>query len=115
MPDVGKKIYLPVKNKENFKNVTHLMCECYYDLGGMNYFTSRVEQRGYYMSVSPVERTKRDGFVSESYMAFSGKKFLISPAKRKSQKAMENAIKKFDMVLPGFIESHFSEYEVDYE
>lgn len=53
------KKYIEVK--ENSAKVTHLKIELYYDLGGMNYFTGRAENRGYYLSVTPVERGMRDG------------------------------------------------------
>ena len=87
------KKYIEVK--ENPKKITHLKIELYYDLGGMNYFTSRAEKRGYYLSVSPVEIGMRDGEItSEIYTAFSGIKQNIKQVTRKSKKAEAEAVLK---------------------
>lgn len=82
-----KKEYLNT-NKEK----TFLKCELYYSLGGMNYFTSRVEARGYYVSVSPVERG--DGW--ESYTAFSGWKKCVVECARKGKKAEAKALEVYE-------------------
>lgn len=65
--------------------------EVYYNLGGINYFTYEVEPRGYYLSVSPVERVNRGGYIMESCAAFSGYKTLLKEVKRKSKKAEAEA------------------------
>ena len=75
------KKYIDTKT-ENMK----IKVETYYSLGGMNYFTYKVEPRGYYLSVTPVERVVRDGYVSEGYSAFSGYKKLLLEVQRKSKK-----------------------------
>ena len=60
--------------KANGKGVNALRCELYYSLGGFNYFTYKNEARGYYLSVSPVEKSEH----MESYVGFSGvKKCLL--------------------------------------
>jgi hypothetical protein len=69
-----------------------LEIEVSYNKGGMNYFTSRNEERGYYLSVTPVERTKGDGYTTESYLGFSGVKKLILPVARQSEKQYQAAI-----------------------
>lgn len=66
---------------------THLKVETYYNLGGVNYFTYKQEARGYYISVSPVTRERRNGCTMESYTAFTGTKQLIKAVTRKSAKA----------------------------
>ena len=76
-----------LKVKENAGNITDLKIELYYHLGGMNYFTGREERRGYYLSVTPVEKSR--GFIS--YTAFTGIKQLIKEVKRKSNKAEAEA------------------------
>lgn len=81
------KTYL--KLKDNGLKATHLKVETYYSLGGMNYFTYKVEERGYYLSVMPVERENH----MEGYVAFSGIKQLLYAVKRKSKKAEEEAEK----------------------
>ena len=47
---------------------TFLKVRVYYDKGGMNYFTSQVKRRGYYVMVTPIE--KEGDF--EVTRAFSG-------------------------------------------
>lgn len=83
------KTYL--KLKDNELKATHLKIETYYSLGGMNYFTYKIEERGYYLSVVPVER----GNGMEGFVAFSGIKQLILPVKRQSKKAEEESEKLY--------------------
>lgn len=80
--------------KENSAHATHLKCELYYSLGGMNYFTGKREGRGYYASVVPVERKSYgNGMMMEGYMAFTGTKMLLKEVSRKSAKAEAEAEK----------------------
>ena len=76
------KKFIATKTENVFVKV-----ETYYNLGGMNYFTYKVELRGYYLSVTPVERINRGSYIMESYTAFSGYKMLLKEVKRKSKKA----------------------------
>lgn len=78
--------------KENDKKVTDIKVEVYYSLGGMNMFTYAKEKRGYYLSVSPVERSEGPGYSSEGFRAFTGTKWLLLEVKRKSAKAETEAI-----------------------
>lgn len=70
---------------EGNTSCTHIDVELYYSKGGMNYFTSRNEERGLYLSVSPLE--KGDRFVK--YSAFSGIKKHVKAMKAFSQKAFD--------------------------
>jgi len=82
-----EKKYLE-RNGQTFK------IQLYYSLGGMNYFQSVNEKRGYYFSVTPVKITKLEGgFQSEQSTAFSGTKVLILETKRQSQKGFNEAKK----------------------
>jgi hypothetical protein len=81
-----------MKKYEPIANPKELKIEVRYNKGGMNYFTSRNEERGYYLSVTPVERTKGDGYTTESYVGFSGVKKLILPVARQSEKQYQAAI-----------------------
>lgn len=83
------KKYINVK--ENTHHITHLKIEVYYSLGGYNYFTYKQENRGYYLSVSPVERKTDEYGTMESYTAFTGIKKLIKEVSRKSKKAEAEA------------------------
>lgn len=71
---------------------THLRIRLYYNIGGVNYFTYKTEARGYYLSVSPVSRTRTDyGLTMESYTAFTGAKECVKTVSRKSAKAEAEA------------------------
>ena len=59
----------------------------YYKKDTMNYFTCKTEARGYYLSVTPVERAR--GF--ESFEAFTGFKVLLKEVTRASKKAEAEA------------------------
>ena len=100
------KNYIPVNT--NDKRITHLKCEVDYSLGGINYFTSRNEPRGYYVHVSPVERREEiyggRNIISEGYMCFSGVKQLVKEVSRKSAKAQAEAEKIAETVFPALIE-----------
>jgi hypothetical protein len=63
-----------------------------YSLGGMNYFSGRQEPRGYYLHVSPIKIEQHEGYTSRSFTAFSGGKWLILEAKRKSPKQLAQAV-----------------------
>jgi hypothetical protein len=54
----------------------------YYDVGGMNFLLGKTEQRGYWLTVTPIHRS--DGW--KRTVAFSGNKLLIQEAKRYSKK-----------------------------
>lgn len=76
------------------ESASHLKIEVKYNIGGSNCFTYRNEERGYYLSVSPVKRFIRDGVQFESYTAFSGVKYCVHPVSRRSEKAEKIAIEK---------------------
>lgn len=59
-----------------------------YTLGGQNYFTGRVDPRGYFMHVRPVDLGE-DG--CRSFMLFSGYKMLVKEANRYSDKGLYSA------------------------
>lgn len=82
------KKYIEVKAT---RDASHLKIEVYYNLGGFNCFTYRNEQRGYYLSVTPVKRENRNGCTMEQFTAFTGIKQLVKPVNRKSTKAEAEA------------------------
>ena len=91
--------------KENEHRVTHIKCEVYYSLGGFNCFSYKREGRGYYASVTPVER--RDyggGMIMEGFVAFTGVKQLVKAVSRKSAKAQAEAEKLAENVFDSMIE-----------
>ena len=99
-----RKEYIKAVGGEN----KFLKCELYYDKGGMNYFTYKNEPRGYYVSVSPVERTVGEYYVCESAVAFSGIKYNILEVARKSKKAEESAIEMYEGIKQAIIDKHFA-------
>ena len=92
--DTIKKFYKELQKNDG--EFTHIRVELYYALGGMNYFTYKNEPRGYYVSVSPVERSNKYGVMMESCHAFTGMKQCIKTVARKSKKAEAEAIANFD-------------------
>ena len=80
-----KRIMHRIKGKEN----TYIEAALVYDLGGHNVWTSRVDRRGYYMTIRRVER--ENGF--ERFALFDGKKVLVKEVRRKSKKAEAEAEK----------------------
>ena len=86
-----------------------LRCELYYSLGGYNFFTYKNEPRGYYVSVTPVEREQRNGYTMESVALFSGVKVLVCEVNRKSKKAEEEALARYDETKNRIINSRFAD------
>ena len=86
--------------------------EFYYNIGGMNYLTGRVEKRGYYISVYPVKREQKDGYVTETSSAYTGVKQCLHECKRRSKNAEKAASEKLGVVL--FVETH-SAYAQSYD
>ena len=73
--------------------------ESFYDKGSYNYYTSKQSERGYYISVTVLEVSKRNGYISEAYSLFdSGYKQLVKPVSRASKKAEQE------------VEDHMMEY-----
>ena len=76
---------------EKNETATHLKIETRYDLGGPNWAYGGTTKRGYYLSVMPVTRENRGGYMLESYTAFTGSKQLLKEVSRKSAKAEATA------------------------
>ncbi|NDE69426.1 MAG: hypothetical protein EB057_05070 [Microbacteriaceae bacterium] len=91
---------IPISGKPNHYYKVNL----FYSKGGLNYFTYKQEERGYYLSVKAVEQKQGDGYVVESYVAFNGVKSLVQTANRFSQKTLESlALKNYDQAIAEFI------------
>ena len=76
-----------IEVKENPDKITHLRAVVRYNLGGMNFYNYKMEERGYYLSVYPVEVGK-----NFEMSGFPGgvKKFVL-PVTRKSASAESKA------------------------
>ena len=83
MPNRISRIRDIISNDNNNKIIT----EIYQDIGGMNYFTSKVKKRGYYFSITPEERSGE----FRTYTGFSGAKTCILEVARKSKSAYDKA------------------------
>lgn len=75
----------------NNGRATHLWIRVYYHLGGCNVFTYQNEQRGYYLSVTPVTLENKYGCNMISMSAFTGIKKCVKAVTRKSAKAAAQA------------------------
>ena len=60
----------------------------YYSLGGLNYFTYKNEPRGYYLSITPIERSEHGMFISSGYLFGTGIKTFLLEVSRQSEKQM---------------------------
>lgn len=63
---------------ENAAGFTHIKIDTWYKRDG---------RRGYYLTVTPVTRENRSGYILESFECFSGYTQLIQEVTRKSAKA----------------------------
>lgn len=83
--------YEPIEGTEN----KFLKIEVFYSKGGTNYYNSKVEARGYWLSARQVERSASitNGVVMESFAMFSGAKMFLMEVKRQSAKSYEQACK----------------------
>jgi hypothetical protein len=90
--EITKKYIDIIENKHDNNNA--LSVRVYYDLGGYNMFTHKEKPRGYYISVTPVERSERNGVKMESITAFTGYSELLQECSRKSKKAEATATEK---------------------
>ena len=81
-------------------DVTHIRIDIDYDLGGYSYTTYRPKPRGYYLSVVPVKREERYGFMMESFTAFTGYRQLLREVTRKSAKAEKLAEQTAEELVP---------------
>ncbi len=72
----------------------HLKIEVYYNKGGINYFTYKTDPRGYWLSMTIVERdTRESGVVIESFSLFgSGFRHFLLEVKKQSEKSYEKAV-----------------------
>ena len=70
------------------KEHEYIEVSVYYNKGGRNMFTSRVEPRGFWVSVAKIQ--KNGNWVKR--FAWEGRKMFLLEVKRFSQKAMDEAV-----------------------
>ena len=77
-----------LKIKLNFQN------------GGMNMGTYKTEQKGYYLSLIPMQRELSNGMVIETVESFAGMKFFIEAAGRYNEKRLTMIATQLDLCVP---------------
>lgn len=86
-----------LKLKPNSDGETHLCVSMDYDLGGINYFNGKMNERGYYLYCTPCEfcHSEYSGLPYTSVKTCLGKglKKFLKKVTRKSKKAEEEATK----------------------
>lgn len=82
------KMYMKVKGSDTRKIKIET---CYYK-GGTNWFTGKIDERGYYLSARLIEMTEEYGCVLDSYS--NGYKMLIKAVTRASKKQEDEADKQ---------------------
>lgn len=92
-----------IELKEKTINASHIKVEVYYSLGGYNYFTHKPEKRGYYISVTPVTYSNKNGIITEGFAAFTGEKLLLKEVTRQSKKAEAEAEEKAVSIMEKLI------------
>lgn len=92
--------YIPLKQKHD---VTHLRIDVYYNIGDYSMLSHQPQQRGYYLSVSPVGISTSGACKLESYGFFTGIKKLILPVSRQSAKRFEEAKLLAEEIKPQLI------------
>jgi hypothetical protein len=76
-----------------------------YNKGGLNYFTYKVDDRGYYLTITPVELQQHDGYTTESFTIFSGLKKKLKTVKRQSKKAQAEAVELSEQFIQPMIDN----------
>ena len=91
------KKYTKIEGTEN----KYLKSEVYYNKGGINYFTYKTDLRGYWVSVTIIERDVRENGVSiESFSLFgSGYREFLFEVKKQSQKSYERAVAESPSII----------------
>lgn len=100
------KKYEPIDDKGN-----ELKIEVYYDKGGMNYFSSKVDPRGYWLSIRAVNIERRErSIIVESYPMFSGVRRFLLEVKKKSDKAEQQALALAEQLMEETKQHVLNEY-----
>lgn len=91
------KKYIEVQGQEFKVEVT-------YSLGGPNHISGGEDKHGYTLTVIPVIREKRNGYVVERAKSYTGYKKFLLEVSRKSKKAEEEAVKMAEKYELDFID-----------
>ena len=105
-----ERYYSLTKGSTNAINVS-----VYYNIGGRNMFTYEPVKRGYYISITPCNKVKQNGYNTIETIAFSGYKMLIKELKRDSQKAFDEAVKFAESNVKRLFKAWFPDLETNWE
>lgn len=103
------KMYMKVKGSDTRK----IRIETYYYKGGTSWFNGKITERGYYLSVRPIETTEKYGYVLESYSR--GYKMLIKAVTRASKKQEDEADKQALQCINVLIDKICAENNIEIE
>lgn len=90
------KRYIPIPETE-YCNC--MKVEIYYTLGGYNVWNYKVDPRGFYLSITPMMRELKDGYVSETYSAYTGLRQLLLQVERRSKRTETIAVNEAAKIL----------------
>lgn len=107
--DRSEKYYRLVGENADKNNA--LCASVYYYRGGMNYFTGKNEDRGYYISLQPC--TVENHMIGMT--AFTGYKMLVKSVSRQSQKAFNEALKYAEENVKELFARWFPELQTAWE
>lgn len=81
-------------------DATHVEVKLYYDMGGYNYFTGDLLERGLKLSVQPIKKSVSEcgKYTTTSFMAFSGISRHLLTLKRFSQKTFNDYVVDEDTI-----------------
>lgn len=101
--------YYRLKTPDGKNNAIEV--KVFYIKGGFNMWTYESEKRGWYFSITPVE--KGNGMIG--FTIFSGYKLLVQECARNCKSAMENAIAFMNDHKKEYFEMWFPQLETDWE
>lgn len=97
------KRYYPIKEEPKDGKRRYIKCYLSYSLGGVSWGTGQHEARGYYAHVAPVTTWKCEGVAMESYVGFSGAKWLLVACNRQGPKKEAKAAEMFEAKHKEFV------------
>ena len=94
------KRYIPIPETE-YCNC--MQVEIYYTLGGYNVWNYKVDPRGFYLSITPMKHEVKNGYVSETYSAYTGLRQILLRVERRSKRAETIAVNEAAKILTPLI------------
>ena len=83
---------------ENNPDVNQIKVEVYYDKGGPDYYSGGMTKRGLYLNVKPIKLEDHGGYVTETFMGFSGYKMHVLEMGRFNQKKLNDYMPTDDQI-----------------